>query len=235
MPITTVLFDLDNTLYPASSDLMRGIDVRIHEYVKNLLGLDDQESQRIRKQYYAEYGTTLHGLQRHHAVDPEHYLDFVHDIAIESFLASDAELDRLLSLLSANKAIFTNAPAAYARRVLEVLGVERHFSQVFDIRFAAFQPKPDPAVYQLVLDTLGISGSEAILVEDTAKNLSPARALGMTAILLGETDSAAAALADYVVPDVLAVPPMSGVNGAWAGPASNTFSMARSTAAPASG
>lgn len=204
MPITTVLFDLDNTIYPASSDMMKGIDVRIHEYVKNLLGLDDQESQRIRKQYYADYGTTLHGLQRHHNVDPEHYLNYVHDIAIESFLASDAELDRLLGLLGATKAIFTNAPAAYARRVLQVLGIEQHFSHVFDIRFANFLPKPDPAVYQLVLDTLSVSGGQAILVEDTAKNLPPARALGMTAILVGEPDSAAATLADYVVPDVLA-------------------------------
>jgi putative hydrolase of the HAD superfamily len=204
MPIAAVLFDLDNTIYPASSGLMGGIDVRINAYVKNLLGLDDAEALRIRKQYYAEYGTTLNGLQRHHAVDPEHYLEFVHDVAIESFLAADAELDHLLGELHATKAIFTNSPDGYARRVLQVLGIERHFAQIFDIRFSGFLPKPDPAVYQSVLDTLGVAGPTAVLVEDTAKNLAPARALGMTTILLGESAPEAAALADYVVTDVLA-------------------------------
>jgi putative hydrolase of the HAD superfamily len=204
MAITTILFDLDNTIYPASSGLMKGIDVRINEYVKNLLGLDEHESLRLRKQYYVEYGTTLHGLQRHHSVDADHYLDYVHDIAIESFLASDAELDHLLSLLQATKTIFTNSPADYARRVLQVLGIERHFSHIFDIRFSGFQPKPDPAVYQSVLDALNVDGHAALLVEDTAKNLAPARALGMTTILIGEPNADATALADYVVPDVLA-------------------------------
>jgi len=204
MPITTVLFDLDNTIYPASSGLMKGIDVRINEYVKNLLGLDDREALRIRKEYYVEYGTTLHGLQRHHSVDAEHYLDYVHDIAIESFLASDAELDHLLNLLQATKAIFTNSPTGYARRVLEVLGIERHFSHIFDIRFSGFQPKPDPAVYQSVLDALNVEARAVLLVEDTAKNLAPARALGMATILIGEPSAEASALADHVVPDVLA-------------------------------
>lgn len=204
MPITTVLFDLDNTLYPPSSGLMNGIDVRIGEYVQKLLGLDEAEARLIQKRYYAEYGTTLHGLQNNHAVDPDHYLAFVHDVAIEAFLAADAELDRLLSELRASKAVFTNAPERYARRVLEVLEVERHFAQIFDIRFAGLRPKPNPAVYRSVLDALEIAGAAAILVEDTAKNLPPARALGMTTILVGEGSAHDAELADYSVPDVLA-------------------------------
>lgn len=202
MPITTVLFDLDNTIYPASSGLLKGVDVRINEYMRGTLGLDEQAAYELRKQYYAEFGTTLRGLQEHHEVDPEHYLEYVHDVAVESFLASDAELDHLLSELRAHKAIFTNSPANYARRVLQVLGIERHFTHVFDVRFSGFQPKPDPLVYQSVLATLEIDGAQAILVEDTPRNLPPARALGMTTILIGDADELG--LADYLVPDVLA-------------------------------
>jgi putative hydrolase of the HAD superfamily len=201
MPITTVLFDLDNTIYPASSGLLKGVDVRINEYMRGTLGLDEQAAYDLRKQYYAEFGTTLRGLQEHHEVDPEHYLEYVHDVAVESFLASDAELDHLLSELRAHKAIFTNSPANYARRVLQVLGIERHFTHVFDVRFSGFQPKPDPLVYQSVLATLEIDGAQAILVEDTPRNLPPARALGMTTILIGDADELG--LADYLVPDVL--------------------------------
>jgi putative hydrolase of the HAD superfamily len=204
MPISAVLFDLDNTIYPASSGVMKGIDVRITEYVQNLLGIDIEQAQELRRHYYRTYGTTLNGLQRHHGVDAEHYLSHVHDLAIESFLTSDAELDQLLSELAATKAIFTNSPSEYARRVLRAIGIERHFAHIFDIRFSGFRPKPDPVVYQSVLDTLGVEGSEALLVEDSPQNLPPARALGMTTILVGEPSQADAALADYVTPDVLA-------------------------------
>jgi putative hydrolase of the HAD superfamily len=203
MPITTVLFDLDNTIYPASAGLMRGVDVRIGAYVQKLLGLGEDEARAIQKRYYAEYGTTLSGLQLHHAVDPEDYLAFVHDVAPETFLAADAELDRLLDELAATKAIFTNAPAEYAGRVLGVLGIERHFAHVFDIRFARFRPKPDPAVYQLVLDMLGVSGADTILIEDMPQNLAPARALGMTTILVGDPLSSVDPTIDHVVPNVL--------------------------------
>ncbi len=204
MPISAVLFDLDNTLYPVSSGLMKGVDVRITEYVKSLLGIGEEQAQALRKQYFAEYGTTLNGLQRHHAVDAEHYLAYVHDVAIESFLASDAELDHLLSELAATKAIFTNAPGDYAQKVLRALGIERHFARIFDIRFSGFHPKPDPAVYQSVLAALWIDGPRTILIEDTVQNLAPARALGMATILVGEPNDAVAALADEVVPDILA-------------------------------
>jgi putative hydrolase of the HAD superfamily len=214
MSINTVLFDLDNTLYPVTSGLMKGVDVRISAYVQRLLGLDEAEARTIQKRYYAEYGTTLSGLLRHHAVDPEEYLAYVHDLAPETFLAADAELDRLLGDLNATKAIFTNSPAEYAKRVLGVLGIERHFPHVFDIRFASFRPKPDPAVYQLVLDMLGARGSDTILVEDTAKNLVPARALGMTTILVGEPRPDLNGAIDHTVPDVLeAVRVASGLTG----------------------
>src|SRR5262249_61776728 len=107
--------------------------------------------------------------------DPEDYLGYVHDLAIESFLASDAELDHLLSQVAATMAIFTNAPGEYARRVLAALGIERHFARVFDIRTFEFVPKPEPVAYQLVLDALGAAGLETVFVEDTATNLAPAR------------------------------------------------------------
>lgn len=202
MPISTVLFDLDNTLYPASSGLMHGVDTRISEYVQSLLGLDLAEAIALRRRYFIEYGTTLRGLQQNHGVDAEHYLDYVHDLAIESFLASDAELDHLLSQVAATKAIFTNAPGVYAQRVLAALGIERHFVQIFHIRTFGMLPKPEPAVYQLVLDALNASGPTTVFIEDTPQNLIPARALGMTTILVGAEPIGQ--LVDYVVPDILA-------------------------------
>jgi putative hydrolase of the HAD superfamily len=204
MPLSAVLFDLDNTLYPASSGLMHSLDTRITEYVQNLLGVEPAEAMHLRRQYFVDYGTTLRGLQQHHSVDPEDYLAYIHDLALESFLVSDAELDRLLSEIGATKAIFTNAPGDYARRVLATLGIERHFESVFDIRFHGFQPKPDPTAYCRVLEALRVCGDEAVFLEDTPCNLRPARALGMTTILIGETPPDDDSVVDYVVPDIVA-------------------------------
>src|SRR6266508_3853911 len=203
MAISTILFDLDNTLYPASCGLMHRVDTRITEYVQKLLGVELAEAMDLRRQYFVDYGTTLRGLQRHHAVDAEDYLAYIHDLALESFLALDAELDLLLGRVSITKAIFTNAPAEYARRVLAALGIEGHFENLFDIRFFAFQPKPEPAAYRRVLDALRVAGPDVVFMEDTPQNLAPARALGMTTILVGELPDCDRSVADYVAPDIL--------------------------------
>jgi putative hydrolase of the HAD superfamily len=204
MAIQTVLFDLDNTLYPASSGLMQSIDQRIGEFVQQLLGLSEEDSRQLRRGYYAEFGTTLNGLQRHHkGIELEKYLEYVHDIALDAFLASDARLDRLLGQLNARKVIFTNAPREYAERVLQTLGIAHHFERIFDLRFFNFSCKPDPSCYDRVLAELGVTGHQAMLLEDTAKNLPPAAALGMTTILIDEQERPDP-VANYVVPDVVA-------------------------------
>jgi putative hydrolase of the HAD superfamily len=204
MAIRAMLFDLDNTLYPASSGLMQSIDQRIGEFVQHSLGLSEEESLRLRRGYYAEFGTTLRGLRRHHdGIEPEHYLQYVHDIALDAFLASDARLDRLLGTLHLRKVIFTNSPREYAERVLKTLGIAHHFERIFDLRFFDFACKPEPACYERVLQELGIVGHEAMLVEDTAQNLPPAVALGMTTILIDEQERPNP-VAGYVVPDIVA-------------------------------
>ncbi len=204
MPIRAVLFDLDNTIYPASSGLMQSIDQRIGEFVQQALGIDEAEAMRLRRHYYDEYGTTLRGLQHHHGyAEAERYLQYVHDVALDAFLASDARLDAALATLHARKAIFTNAPREHAERVLAVLGVAHHFERIFDLRFFAFEPKPNPAAYLRVLEEMGVAGHEAMLLEDTVANLGPAKALQMTTILISD-EVVEHPLADYVVSDIVA-------------------------------
>jgi putative hydrolase of the HAD superfamily len=59
MTIRAILFDLDNTLYPASSGVMQQLDRRIGEYVQERLGLSSDEATALKRHYYATYGTTL--------------------------------------------------------------------------------------------------------------------------------------------------------------------------------
>lgn len=203
MTIRAMLFDLDNTLYPATSGVMQSIDRRIGEYVQQRLGVSEAEALQIRRHYYATYGTTLRGLQQnHYDVETDEYLRFVHDIAIEEFLKWDGALDAALERLPVTKVIFTNSPREHAERVLRALGLAHHFARMFDLRYFNFIGKPDPACYQHILDELGVTGAEALLLEDTAHNLDPAKALGMTTILIGDPAQTYSA-ADYHVEHVL--------------------------------
>jgi putative hydrolase of the HAD superfamily len=209
MRFDTILFDLDNTLYPASSGVDDALRVRMNAFVQRIVGCDEETAAAMRRAYFLAHGTTLRGLQSEYSFDVEDYLEYVHDLELDGLVAADAELDRLLDQIGARKVIFTNASSEHAARVLGQLGIARHFDRIFDIRYARFEPKPHPAAYRRILTELEARPANTILIEDTARNLPPARALGITTVLLAQPAHGAIgdALAephhaDMVVPDV---------------------------------
>ncbi len=182
--IKHILFDLDETLYPTATGLMLKISQRMNEFMIQRLGVPESQVNAMRQSYWQQYGTTLRGLYTERHIDPLGFLDYVHDVRLDEFLKADARLDEMLGRVKQDKYIFTNAPADYARRVLKILGIERHFRQIFDIHFIEFDSKPAPSGYAKVLAALGAQASECLMIEDSARNLVPARALGMRTILL---------------------------------------------------
>lgn len=181
--IRTWIFDLDNTLYPASTDLFGLIDVRMTAYVQRLLGVDTDEAYRIQKRHFLDHGTTLSGLMRENDVDPHDFLAYVHDIEMDR-LAEDRRLADAVARLPGRKLVFTNGDGAYAARVLDRLGMAQAFETVHDIHACDYRPKPDPASYAAMAAALGIAPETALFVEDMARNLAPAKALGMTTVWL---------------------------------------------------
>ncbi|WP_260482868.1 pyrimidine 5'-nucleotidase [Sphingomicrobium flavum] len=179
--ITDWIFDLDNCLYPASSGLFRLIDARMNAYIRRLLDVDEDEAHRVQKHHFYTHGTTLAGLMNDHGIDPHHFLDDVHDIPLDR-IGADAKLNAGLGRLPGRKFIFTNGDEPYARRVLGKLGVESHFEGVQCILGSNLRPKPELHGYQLLLQRFHIDPTRALLVEDMAKNLKPAKALGLTTI-----------------------------------------------------
>ena len=175
------IFDLDNTLYPASCNLFSQVDARMSAFIQELLSLGPDEARRVQKRYFREHGTTLRGLMTHHRVDPEAFLAFVHDIDF-SVIPCAPDLDAALSRLAGRKLVFTNATVPYAERVLARLGIGRHIEAIFDIVAADFRPKPEPESYRQLIAAHGIDPRRAVLVEDIARNLTPAAALGMTTV-----------------------------------------------------
>ncbi len=181
-----LIFDLDNTLYPAEKQLFNLIDVRINRYMTEIVGIPAPEVDALRRDYWRLYGVTLQGLIRHHAVDPEDYLLYVHDIDVLSRLSPDLALREVLDKLPQRKIVFTNGSTCHASRVLAALGIEDMFEKVYDIRVAAYQPKPYPEPYHAVLTELGTTPERCIMIEDSRDNLHTAKKLGMGTILVGD-------------------------------------------------
>jgi putative hydrolase of the HAD superfamily len=175
------IFDLDNTLYPATADLFALIDERMRMFIEDLLGLDPVEARAVQKGYFHSHGTTLAGLMLSHQVDPHAFLEFVHDIAMDR-LSPDPGLAAALKALPGRRIVFTNGDAPYAARVLAALGIADCFDGMHDIHDSALIPKPDPACYGRLCAAHGIAPERALFVEDMARNLVPAKALGMTTV-----------------------------------------------------
>jgi putative hydrolase of the HAD superfamily len=186
VPLTHVIFDLDNTLYPPSRGVVERVDDRINRFMVERLGMRPDVAGALRARYRDQHGTTLNGLMLHHDVDADDYLDDVHTIAVEELLETDPALDAMLTAIPQRKIVFTNGSAAHAERVLACLGVRAHFSDVFSLERVAYVPKPARAAFETVLEHLGVRAADCAFLDDRADNLATARALGMRTILVGD-------------------------------------------------
>ena len=202
--IRTWVFDLDNTLYPARA-LYDEIGDRMTSYIERATGLDTHGALEIRERYFHQYGATVVGLMRHHAVDARDFLLDVHQ-ADHSVLEPDAELRGLIERLPGRKIIFTNGGGGHAERVLTSLKLDGLFDTVFDIETAELTPKPQRACYERLLAHCGIETAGAILIEDTMHNLEPAHAMGFATALVGDVHpDPRPAYVDHWAPDVKAL------------------------------
>ncbi len=172
------VFDLDNTLYPPESDLFGQVNQRIHSYIRDFLGVDQAEADRLKSTYYEAYGSSMRGLMLHHGLEPDEFLAYVHDIEL-SPLRPNPRMREAILRLGGRRLIFTTASQPYIGRVLERLGLEGLFEEIFDIRSADYRPKPHQATYEAFLKSHDVTPERSVFFEDSARNLPPAAALGM--------------------------------------------------------
>ena len=181
------IFDLDNTLYCAGNGIFAQIEARMTDYVMAFLKLPREAAYARQKELYQRYGTTLNGLMREHGASPDDYLHFVHDIDLSS-LAPEATLAAAIEKLPGRRFVFTNGCRDHAARILDRLDMTSLFAAVWDIRTIAFQPKPQVEAYEHVVAAAGLDPAQSAMFDDIARNLAPARAMGMTTIWL-KTDA----------------------------------------------
>src|SRR6195256_2868147 len=190
--IETWIFDLDNTLYPASCRLFDQVQRRMNEFICARLAVSEAQAAELRRTYFREHGTTMNGLMKVHNIDPHDFLAFVHEVDL-ACLPSDPALVAALGQLNGRKIVHTNGSVRHAERLLDHLGLSDAFCGIIDIVAADFDPKPALAGYQWLLRRHAVAAPTALMIEDIARNLAPAAELGMTtAWMRGELDWAAA-------------------------------------------
>ena len=187
MRFENLYFDLDDTLYPASSGLWEAIRERMNNYMQKFISLPLPEIIRMRQDYLEKYGTTLRGLQAHYEVDTDEYLAYVHDLPLEKFIQPDPNLRKLLLSLPQQRWVFTNSDDNHAKRVLKILCVEDCFNGIIDIRAMDFACKPDKIAYQRALAIAGEKDpNHCMIFDDAIRNLAPAHDMGFYTVLVGK-------------------------------------------------
>ncbi len=189
MEFEVAFFDLDDTLYDKQSGLWDAIRQRMSLYMHERLGMSWDVIPTLRRHYFETYGTTLRGLQLHHQVDADDYLNYVHDLPVHDFIQPDPELRQMIVTLPLRRFIFTNADRDHAQRVLEVLGVADCFQAIIDVRAIQFYCKPEPEAYRIALHLAQVdSPQRCIYLDDSLANLTAARAMGFFTILVGQEE-----------------------------------------------
>jgi putative hydrolase of the HAD superfamily len=181
--IETWVFDLDNTLYPHHVNLWHQVDERIRDYIVGFLKISREEAFRLQKDYYRRYGTTMRGLMEEHGLQPDEFLEIVHQVDHSPLMPNPA-LGSAIAELPGRKLILTNGTRAHADAVMRRLEIAEHFDGVFDIRAADLEPKPRPQVYERFLARHDVDPKRAAIFEDLARNLEVPHALGMITVLV---------------------------------------------------
>ena len=177
------IFDLDNTLHDAQAKIFPIVNDKMNQYISSTLKISIEEANKLRTQYWDEYGATLQGLIKNYNIDPVDFLDKTHTISnFTDLVIPMPNLKEILTLADGKRIIYTNAPKNYTDQVLKICEIEEYFDEVFTIEDSDFRPKPNKDSMKLFIKKYNIK--EAYFVDDVKKNLRTAKQFGLSTIWL---------------------------------------------------
>ena len=182
------IFDLDNTLYPASVNLFGQITIKMSNYIMKLLNVDQATAEKMRAEYWKKYGTSLAGLMQNYEIDPNDFLKVVHDIDF-SVLSKDLDLLDALNNLQGRKLVYTNGTVPYAREVLKYRGLLSVFDEIYGIEDATYIPKPFPEAFEIIFSKAKIVPKRSAMFEDEERNLAVPFKLGLKTTFVSDVKS----------------------------------------------
>ena len=181
--IKNFIFDCDGVLYSDLEKVFGQVSKRMTTFISKNLNLDLKKAKELQTNYFHKYNTSLNGLMIHHKINPNDFLEYVHDINLD-FLEEDTNLRNELLKLNVKKFVFTNGSHTHVKNITKNLGIHDLFDGTFDITDCNFIPKPSIEPYQKLVKKFDINPNETVFIEDIAKNLEPAKVLGMKTVWL---------------------------------------------------
>ena len=149
------------------------------------IGIQKDLVPELRQKYYKQYGTTMRGLQKHHQINVDEYLDYVHDLPLNDYLEPNPELRVMLDSLPQRCWIFTNADHHHAKRVLTTLGILDCFLGIIDVWAIDFACKPEMVSFQRALKIAdNPNPAQCVMIDDSILNIIAASSLEMKTVLV---------------------------------------------------
>jgi putative hydrolase of the HAD superfamily len=177
------IFDLDNTLHDARARIFPSMHDQINAYLRRYFGVDDEGANRMRRDFWLRYGTTLRGLVRHHGTDPRHFLAETHVFPeLADMVVHENAVRHALARLGGTKLVFSNAPRHYVDEVLRAIGLRRYFDAVYTIEDTGYRGKPHAWGFHRLLRKHKLDARRCALVDDILENLRAAHRLGMSTV-----------------------------------------------------
>jgi epoxide hydrolase-like predicted phosphatase len=183
MTIRAIIFDLGGVL-------LRTADFSPREQLASSIGIDCDELEEL--VFGGESGVRAQKGE----ISVEEHLEYVRNKlgssqedfkeVLDIFFAEDVlDFDlvnyvRNLHIMY-NTALLSNSTSDLRERIAK----KWHFEDAFDSMIISGEvgvSKPDPRIFRLALDKLGVNADEAIFVDDVADNVDAAKAAGMNAI-----------------------------------------------------
>ncbi len=201
--VTDWVFDLDHTLYPPENRLFDQIEMKMTNYIIDLLGIDAASANILRNKYWTAYGTTLAGLMREYDIDPDPFLWDVHQIDF-SVITPNPALGAAIDALPGRKIIYTNGTIPYANNVLNALEITPAFDAIYGVESAGYWPKPELQSFETVFRRDQTKTAYAAMFEDDVRNLAVPKNLGMRTVLVSPSNENVTAHVDFVTSDLTA-------------------------------
>ena len=177
------IFDLDNTLHDATTAIFPSMHRQINAFLRREFGVDEEGANRMRREFWLRYGTTLNGLMRHHGTDPRRFLAETHVFPeLGDIIVHENALKHALSRLGGMRLLFSNAPRHYVEGVLRAMRLARYFDRVYAIEDARYRGKPALHGFHVLLRNHDLDPGRCAFVDDALENLRTAHRLGMSTV-----------------------------------------------------
>ena len=200
------IFDLDNTLHDASARIFPSMHEQINAYLRRQFGVDEEGANRMRRDFWMRYGTTLDGLMRHYGTHPRQFLAETHVFPeLADLVVHENALKHALERLGGMKLVFSNAPRQYVHGVLRAMGLARYFDAVYSIEDARYRGKPALHGFHVLLRKHNLDPHRCAFVDDILENLRTAHRLGMSTVWVSKVRRRVP-FVDLCVASVLEVP-----------------------------